>query len=242
MRDTDFPKFVELLDAVCALLSRGQYTPSEANSALWFRSLAAYDLDTVRAGFDAHVRDPKHGRFVPTPADIFNQIEGRNADDGRPGADEAWAMAIRAADENATVVWTEEMAGAWGVVRELYQSDDVGARVAFRDAYNRLLDAARKRRAPAKWVASLGFDQSARAVAIYEAIKLNRLPAPGRELLNGPKADGDPVPLALLSALRERLTTPAPEVSSHDAIAKTDTHRRQAEAAKRVDAYRGSLQ
>jgi hypothetical protein len=96
MREADYPAFVALLDSTCNLLSRGQHTPSAMQAAMWFRSLAEFDIADVRAAFDAHIRDPQRGRFVPLPADILAQLHGAAADDTRPGADEAWAIALRA--------------------------------------------------------------------------------------------------------------------------------------------------
>ena len=87
MRNTDLPTFAERLDGVCKLLSRGAYQPNDLSTALFFRALERYSLDMVLAGFDAHVCDPKHGRFVPTPADVIGHIEGFLAKDGRPEAD-----------------------------------------------------------------------------------------------------------------------------------------------------------
>lgn len=76
MLDSDLDQFGQMLDAVCSLLSRGTYQPSPTNTALWFRALSAHSIEDVRAAFDAHVKDPERGRFVPTPADILRQIHG----------------------------------------------------------------------------------------------------------------------------------------------------------------------
>src|SRR3569832_801957 len=55
-------------------------------------------------------------------------------EDGRPGMEEAWAMMPKS--ELASVVWTDEMAQAWGVASPmLAQGDLVGARQAFCQAY-----------------------------------------------------------------------------------------------------------
>lgn len=195
MRDADFPQFAELLDAVCGLLSRGAYTPNATNSALWFRALRAHDLDVVRAAFDAHVKDPQRGRFVPTPADILAQIAGQAAEDGRPGPEEAWAIAITARDEFATVVWTDETAKAWGIARPVMEAgDEVGARMAFREAYARLVDEARAKRQPVAWTVSDGFDQAGRVTAINAAVEAGRLPVSALPMLPAPR-DGAPVAL-----------------------------------------------
>lgn len=249
MREADFDQFGEMLDAVCSLLSRGAYVPSAANTALFFRALARYDLAQVRAGFDAHVTDPQRGRFVPVPADIIAQLDGLAADDGRPGADEAWAIALRAADESQTLVWTDEMAQAWGIARTVLNAgDEVGARVAFRDAYNRIVDAARRERTPVHWDASLGFDQSTRSDVIREAVALGRLPAPDVPLLEGPAATIEDLARGApqhardaLERLRERIAMRETE-ESPDAKAKRETDVLRQQAAKLVANYRERLQ
>lgn len=194
MRDADFDEFTELLDATCSLLSRGAYIPNALNAALWFRSLAAHDLATVRAAFDAHIADPQRGRFVPVPADILAQVEGAAANDGRPGAEEAWAIALRGVDETETVVWTTETAEAWGVARPVHAAgDEVGARMAFREAYGRLIEAARRSRRPVQWVVTEGHDAQRRQVAITDAVQAGRLPASALPELPAPRE-----PVALL--------------------------------------------
>src|SRR5688572_10882814 len=98
MRDAEILRFTELLDATCSLRSRGTYKPNAQQAELFFRALSQYDMATVRAAFDAHVKDPVRGRFVPLPADIIAQIIGQTDADGRPGAEEAWATAVLARD------------------------------------------------------------------------------------------------------------------------------------------------
>lgn len=187
MREADLQPFSELLDAVCGLLSRGTYTPSAANAALWFRALAAHELDVVRAGFDAHVRDPQRGRFVPTPADILGQIEGASADE-RPGPEEAWAICRPGFDENATIVWTEEMRTAWRAALPLMEAgQEIAARMSFRECYEALVNAARRERRAVRWEASLGRTAELREPALAEAAERGRLPAPERTLIAGPQ-------------------------------------------------------
>lgn len=176
MRRDDAPAFQELLDRTCSLLSRGNYVPDPDNSAMFFRALVRYDLADVRRGFEAHIADPQRGRFVPTPADILAQLTGAAANDGRPGPEEAWAIVIKGRDEAETLVWTAEMAEAWGVAKAVMDSgDDVGARMAFREAYSRLVQEAREQSRPAAWSATLGHDERRRALAIQEAVDKGRL-------------------------------------------------------------------
>ncbi len=202
MRDTDLGEFSGMLDAVCSMLSRGNYTPSGSNTAMWFRSLSAHPIADVRAGFDGHVKDPMRGRFVPVPADIIAQIEGLVADDGRPGPEEAWACALRSADEDNTVVWTDETAKAWAVaVPVLDGGDQIGARMAFKEAYIRLTDEARRARLQPRWLASLGFDPQRRGEALAIAFSAGRI--------QGTALPALPAPEESFAALARNPTIPA---------------------------------
>lgn len=175
MREQDFDEFAGIFDAVIGLYPTAR-SPTAAQRMLWFRTLCGYALESVRAAFEAHVKDAERGRFAPMPADVIAQLEGAIADDGRPGAEEAWAIAVAGADEEATIVWTNEMAEAWGIARAvLHAGDQVGARMAFREAYERLVELARRARRPCVWSASLGYDGAAREVAIEEAVQRGRL-------------------------------------------------------------------
>lgn len=178
MRETDIAQFCEVLDSTCRLLSRGAYTPDDTNTTLWFRSLSAHSIEVVRAAFSAHVRDPQRGRFVPSPADILAQIQAAEEADGRPGPEEAWSIALRSNDEFATVVWTQEIAQAKLAAQPMLDiGDEVGARMAFREAYNRIVAEARSAGIPPAWTASLGFDADARETALRQAAAAGRIPA-----------------------------------------------------------------
>jgi len=129
------------------------------------------------------------------PQEIFSRI-----DDGRPNVEEAWAMLPR--DESQTVIWTEEMAEAYGVCSALLEEGDkVAARMAFKEKYAALLAQAKAEFKPAKWSATLGTDKTAREDALELAVETGKLSAEharqllpdlsyritpnGRKLLNG---------------------------------------------------------
>lgn len=174
MQQSDFDAFRKLLSAC---LSMWGDAPSAEISAMWFRCLAEYDMPTVSAAFNAHMRDPVNGKFAPKPAHIIEQIRGRLEEDGRPGPEEAWARASRARDESETVVWTNEARKAWFVASDLMQmGDEVGARMAFKEVYVRLVNEARARRESAAWEVSEGFDKERRIAAITEAVEAGLIP------------------------------------------------------------------
>jgi hypothetical protein len=244
MRESDAGPFVALLRDVFGLYPSAKPL-TEGQVAMFFRAVAQHPIEAVQAALDAHVKDPQRGRFPPLPADVVAQIDGQAADDGRPGADEAWAGALKARDESASVVWTVETEQAWAVARAVLQiGDEVGARMAFRDAYNRMVDEARRHRRPVEWRASLGFDPAGRAAAI-DAANVRGLLAHAPTLAL-PLGDDNATALfgSMPAHIRERLTALADrlragiETPSVDAMAKVETQLRQAEMAERVAAYR----
>lgn len=104
-------------------------------------------------------------------------IEAIDAAMGRPGANEAWATALSALDERNTVVWTEEVAQAWEVARPVVQGgDEIGGRMAFKDAYERLVRAARDERRTPVVTVSVGWDAGMRAAAVEKAVKIGYMP------------------------------------------------------------------
>ena len=138
---------------------------------IWWRVLADYPLAQVRAALSAHVQDPTTGKFAPKPADIIGRIQ---ALDGRPGVEEAWSMIPR--DERTTAVVTTEMMVALGVAQSLLdEGDQVAARMAFREAYQSAVQAARANRQPVHWFPSLGSDAWGRDAPLLDAARKGRL-------------------------------------------------------------------
>jgi hypothetical protein len=113
-------------------------------------------------------------------ADILARI-----DDGRPDAEEAWTMMPES--ELTSVVWTDEMARAWGIAFPLLSAGDAaGARAAFLDAYTKAVLEARIRQEPAHWTPSLGSDVAGRARVLLDAVQKGRLSAAHVEQLLPP--------------------------------------------------------
>lgn len=109
-------------------------------------------------------------------------------DDGRPDADEAWAM--MPIDERVSVVWTEEMAQAWGAAQPSLDAGDAAtAQSVFRKMYEKLVLDARIRREAPRWIPSLGLDIIGRETALREAVVQGRASAAQAELLLGHALD-----------------------------------------------------
>ncbi|MBI1890103.1 MAG: hypothetical protein HYS18_05625 [Burkholderiales bacterium] len=121
-------------------------------------------------------------------------------DDGRPSPQEAWEMMPKC--EEASVVWTEEMAHAWGRSLPLLQSGDIkAARTVFEKSYRNAVAAARRKKHPARWIPSLGSDPAHREKALLDAVKKERLSAAHvKKLL--PSAFLSPTALRILAHVR----------------------------------------
>lgn len=139
---------------------------SEAAVQMVGEILAYYEPEAVIKALDRCMREVK-GRL--TPAEIIERI-----DDGRPTAEEAWAM-VGHDDEGRTIVTTREAMEAMGTCRELFRDDPVAARMAFKDAYRREVQEGRAAKRPAVWMVSAGTDRAGYERAVYEALDKGRL-------------------------------------------------------------------
>jgi hypothetical protein len=119
MRNADRKEFGLLLAAAAEYYGREL---SVSTIGMYWAGLEDMDLESVRAAMNAHIRDPKRGQFMPKIADIRGAVMARLEHDGRPGAEEAWAMLPR--DEAGSVVWTAEMAAAFGVALPLIEEGE----------------------------------------------------------------------------------------------------------------------
>ena len=237
MTDDDAPAFDLRLREVMEVYGRA--APSETALCGWWRALGDFDWSVVEGALVEHVAQCK---FAPTPADIVERLVAR---DGRPGPEAAWSLALQAHDEQATVVWTQEIAEAFGVAKPVLDAgDEVGARKAFQEAYRHALAAARREMRPAEWRASLGQDPRRRADALSEAQRLGRLPADAvarllpAEAQRGAQALTGPVDVAGLLGGK---VTPFPAGSARDQrrlLAAVREGIRQGAAAKAAERER----
>ena len=160
-------KLLESIAATAEIMGR-EISPSAA--MVMAQDLEKYPADVVAQAL-ANLRRDAKARF--STGAVIEQIE-KLQPDGRPGADEAWAMIPQ--DEAATVVWTDEMAQAFGIAWPLLaEGDKIGARMAFRDAYNRIVEQNKRSGTAVRWVPSLGHDPAGRETALTEAVRLGRL-------------------------------------------------------------------
>ena len=169
MRPADKPEFVKLLNLCYSTLLKP--LPPFESIDLWLTVLEPYSIEQVRGALSMHMRESK---FPPMPADVVQRLPRES--DGRPDANEAWAIALRSRDERDTVVWTHECAEAFAVATPVLEGgDEVGARMAFKAAYERLVEQHRADGTPAQWVKSLGHDPDLREAVLTEAVRAGRL-------------------------------------------------------------------
>lgn len=160
-------KLLEQL-AVTAELMGQQISPTALS--VMAQDLSQYPQEIVLQALTNLRRESK---YRMTLAAVIEQIE-RLQPDGRPGADEAWAMIPQ--DEAGTVVWTQEMAEAYGIACQLLD-DKIAARMAFKEAYTRIVDANKRNGVQPSWFPSLGQDKEGRDAVLAEAVRLGRLSA-----------------------------------------------------------------
>ncbi len=167
MKIAEKAQFTALLKEILA--SYGKSLPESNILAAWWSNLELYPFDVVRLSFAAYCDE--NGEFAPVPAGIAKLCKVM---DGRPGAEEAWAMLP--VDESQSASWTEEMSQAWGVALPLIQDGDrVAARMAFKESYLKLVTAAREQKRPIKWSMSFGEDKNCRQTALADAVRLKRI-------------------------------------------------------------------
>ena len=159
-------KVIEAIAVTAELCGR---TFTSAAAAVFASDLDGYSDHSILSALS---RCRKELKGILTVQDVVSRL-----DDGRPGVEQAWAMLPF--EESQTVVWTSEMSQAWGVANILLiEGDRIGARMAFKESYSKLLAEARDQRLPVQWSASLGHDKFSREATLIAALEKGWLSAP----------------------------------------------------------------
>lgn len=170
VNDKDKKLFVEILEPVFSAYNK---TADAQTLKLWFALMQKYDIQTFKKGIYSHLTDPDAGRFMPTPAHIIAQIEKTLNKNNGVSADEAWSIALQALDERNTVVWNDAISQAFAIAKEVLP-DRVGARMAFKNAYERILNGLESHD-KLKWYPSIGTCKETREEALKRAADAGRL-------------------------------------------------------------------
>lgn len=196
MIESDKKQFLESLNS-CAVVYRTEV--STALVKIYWDLLKEYATEEVQGAIFAHMKTAK---FFPSPAELIEKIPSAKRF-SHIGADEAWTIALASFDENATVVWTKPIQEARAIASEIYATGDtIGARMAFKEAYKRIVDQTPK----AEWTVCAGWDARQRLAAVKAAQQLGRLPGDYRinqNLLPVPEAET--TAFALLEKLSDHI-------------------------------------
>lgn len=156
----------ELIKAIAVTAELCGRTFSHEAAAVFVADLEGLGEAAVMASLR---RCRREVRGVLTVSDVVNRL-----DDGRPGAEEAWALIPQ--DEGGSVVWSDEMAAAFRVALPLLEiGDRVAARLAFKETYTRLVNENRDLANPVNWSPSLGHDPRGREDALMQAVGRGRM-------------------------------------------------------------------
>jgi hypothetical protein len=167
---------------------------------IYWDALVDFGIDEIALAAKSYIAN---GKFFPVPSELKALIPSVQSN-SHLSADEAWAVAVRLVDEEDTVVYTQEIMDAYAAARPVLEmGDEVGARMAFRSAYERAPKSARP-----KWLVSRGNDKHLRLSRIQEAVSLGRLPASAIESVRI-EQHGDTK--ALENQMDERLRLEGPE-------------------------------
>lgn len=212
MTEDDKRDFLKALIAIGAIYDQSQEQVRDKSPIYW-AALNHRSIDDVRSALNAHVRDADRGRFFPKPADIEAKLPGLNQ--LWLSADEAWAMCPK--NENDSSAMTTEMVQALAVANDLiYEGDMIAARMAFKGAYNRLIDEAKAAGRKPQWFASLGSDKEGRHIAQVKTVEMQNLALPydQRRALPSPEQENT-VRLEYLTKEAERRAASPEEAKKH---------------------------
>jgi hypothetical protein len=161
----------QLIDALCVTAEAMGNVITASTAMMMADDLADYSLPELGRALRACRREVK-GRL--SVADVIQRCQ---AEDGRLAKDEAWAEGLESSDEYGTAVMTWEIQQAMAVAKVIMdEGDQVGARMAFMSAYERLVRESRQINRPVEWIVSLGFDKERRVTAVEKAVQLKRIP------------------------------------------------------------------
>lgn len=156
-------------------------------------------------------------------------------------ANEAWSLALPAADERNTVVWTREARDAFNIALPLLEEGDkVGARMAFIGSYERNVATSKAAGALPAAQVSDGWDTTLRTVAVEQAVSRGLLPPPRQDVLALPNLSPEEVRgnrermAALMKRWRESMRQSEAEAEAERARQREEEKRKFEEHRDRV--------
>ena len=102
---------------------------------VWVDALSAYPIEEIEAALSMH---GKASKFAPRPADIIEIINRKHAGLWKT-ADEAWAVGRQMGNQRLSLMVTDVIFDAMDGLYELLEDDPIAARMAFKSAYERIM-------------------------------------------------------------------------------------------------------
>jgi hypothetical protein len=149
---------------------------TEQRQEIYCGGLAEIDQSLLQTAFR---RARYELKWFPKLAELreLAGVLGGAVGDGRPGPEEAWARMPKGKHiEDDSVLWCEEERTAYSACRSLLlEGDHIGARMAFKERYERELAEARSQGRPVRWIMSAGYDIGHRLTTLATAVQEERL-------------------------------------------------------------------
>lgn len=137
---------------------------------LWVAALTPFEDEVVVKAVQDFIST---SRFKPHVADIVDRCNSQ-LDGQWLGADEAWSRVAKS--ERESCIHTQESAEAWSIAEPVFNDRDInGARMAFRDCYNRLVSKAKLEGRKPIYFPSLGVDTNGRISCLVGAIQAQQM-------------------------------------------------------------------
>lgn len=132
---------------------------------VWVNTLMTYPIEEIESALDVHCQLSK---FPPKPADIIEIINRKYAGLWKT-PDEAWAVGRQMGNQRLSIVTTDVILEAMDGLYTLLEDDPIAARMAFKSAYERIMQAGKVSGRVPKIHFSPGFDATQRLEAANEA-------------------------------------------------------------------------
>jgi hypothetical protein len=149
---------------------------TEQRQEIYCAGLGDLDQDQLRIVFRRARYELKWFPKLAELRELAGALPGA-LNDGRPGPEEAWARMPKGKRmEDDSVVWSEEERIAYGACRSLLlDGDQIGARMAFKERYEKELTEARSHGRPVEWTMSVGYDMEHRLATLATAVQEKRM-------------------------------------------------------------------
>lgn len=170
-------EIAKALAAMTKLMPGGERIDASAGDYL-IKALSGYDQQAVLDSLNRCFRELK---FFPTISEIIDRIN-----DGRPGAEEAWALCPK--HDGSAAYLNDEIIEASNTATNLLHNggDMVSARMVFKEVYERIVKNNRATGKRPDWFLSRAYGPGSEwtnEAALQYAIEKGRIPAPEAKLL-----------------------------------------------------------